>query len=365
MSGERTEAPTPRRRDEARRRGNVAKSQELVSTGVLLAAVVGLRLTGPALWEDLSAAVREGLKPPPAGDLTTSAVAAMGREAGVHALLAMLPLLAVLMAAGLALNLAQTGLLFTRSGLTPKLSRLNPGAGFKRIFSTEGVVALTRALAKMAVITLVVTFTMKAQLGEIATLSQASIPSAAARLAGLAFDVALRAGGVLFALALLDYAWQRRQHLRQLRMTKEEVRQELRESEGDPQVKAAIRRRRQALLNRMIAAVPKADVVVTNPTHYAVAIKYDPVGMPAPVVVAKGERLLALRIREVALKAGVPVVEEPPLARALYASVAVGGYIPANLFHAVAEVLAWVYALRRRAAEATRRLPGGIGVSTP
>jgi flagellar biosynthetic protein FlhB len=132
-------------------------------------------------------------------------------------------------------------------------------------------------------------------------------------------------------------------------MTVQEVRQEHKESEGDPHVKAAIRRRRQALLNRMIAAVPKADVVVTNPTHYAVAIKYDPVSMRAPVVVAKGQRLLAQRIKDVARKNGVPVLEEPPLARALFSAVQVGHPIPANLFHAVAEVLAWVYSLRARA----------------
>ena len=173
---------------------------------------------------------------------------------------------------------------------------------------------------------------------------------ATARLGVLAFDLALRGAIVLFLMAIADYAWQRRKWMNNLRMTKQEVKQEMRESDGDPQVKAAIRRKRQALMNRMIAAVPKADVIVTNPTHYAVALKYDPVTMGAPIVVAKGQDLLAKRIREVAKKAGVPILEEPPLARALYAAVPVGHNIPANLFHAVAEVLAWVYALRTKAA---------------
>jgi flagellar biosynthetic protein FlhB len=190
---------------------------------------------------------------------------------------------------------------------------------------------------------------MSARLDEIATLGQLSIAGATATMADIAFDIAFRAAGVLFVLTLADYAWQRRRHFGQLRMTVQEVRQEHKESEGDPHVKAAIRRRRQALLNRMIAAVPKADVVVTNPTHYAVAIKYDPVSMRAPVVVAKGQRLLAQRIKDVARKNGVPVLEEPPLARALFSAVQVGHPIPANLFHAVAEVLAWVYSLRARA----------------
>jgi len=184
-----------------------------------------------------------------------------------------------------------------------------------------------------------------------------SVAAATARLATLAFDIAIRAAGILFVMAVGDYAWQRRRYMKQLRMSKQELKEEMRETEGDPQVKAAIRRKRQALLNRMIAAVPKADVVVTNPTHYAVAIRYDPVTMQAPVVVAKGERLLAERIKEVARKAGVPILEEPPLARALFAAVPVGHPIPANLFHAVAEVLAWVYALRARMPFARRPAP--------
>jgi flagellar biosynthetic protein FlhB len=141
-------------------------------------------------------------------------------------------------------------------------------------------------------------------------------------------------------------------------MTKEELKQEMKESDGDPQIKAAIRRRRQQLMNRMIASVKTADVVVTNPTHFAVALKYDPVTMQAPMVVAKGADHLAKRIREIAMKNGVPILEEPPLARALHAQVPIGNFVPANLFHAVAEVLAWVYALRAKKPFARNRLAG-------
>ena len=168
------------------------------------------------------------------------------------------------------------------------------------------------------------------------------------KLARLSLDIALKSAAALFVLGAADYAWQRRQFLTHQRMTKEELTQEMKETDGDPFIKAQIRKRRQQMLQRMMQAVPDADIVVTNPTHYAVAIKYDPLTMAAPIVVAKGERLLALRIKEVALNAGVPILEEPPLARALFAAVPVGHPVPANLYRAVAEVLAWLYALRER-----------------
>lgn len=349
MAGERTEAPTPRRLREARQRGNVARSQELVSIGVLLAAVLAMRIVGPGMAGALRSMLSEGLANPQQEDFTTATAMQFGRDAGVRALLALAPLFAILALAGVALNVAQTGFMLSGTGLSPKLNRISPGTGFKRIFSVEGLIGFAKALLKMGVVAIVVWLTMRSRFDEIAALGTLCVGAGGTRLVALAFDVAIRAAVVLFVLALADYAWQRRRHLQQLRMTKEELKQEMRETEGDPQIKAAIRRRRMALMNRMIAQVPKADVVVTNPIHYAVALKYDPVTMPAPRVIAKGERLLAQRIKEVARKAGVPVLEEPPLARALFAAVPVGKYIPANLFHAVAEVLAWVYSLRAKA----------------
>ncbi len=362
MAGERTEAPSPKRLRDARQKGNVSKSQEVVSIGVLLAAVFALRALAPALFGNLRMLLVEDLGRPLQGDLTTSSVMDLGRTTATHALLGLLPFLAVLMLAAVALSVAQTGLVLSGAQLTPKLSHLNPGAGFKKIVSMEGLINLGKALAKMTVISLVVWMTMSSRMAEIVSLGQLAPSMAAGRLAALSFDIAVRAGVVLFILALLDYAWQRRKWMKSLMMSIEDVRQESRETEGDPQIKAAIRRRRQQLMNRMIAAVPNADVVVTNPTHYAVAIKYDPVTMRAPLVVAKGERLLAQRIKDVAQKAGVPVLEEPPLARALFAAVPVGGPVPANLFRAVAEVLAWVYNLRAKMP--TRRTrPSTVGAT--
>ncbi len=348
MAGERTEAPTPRRRQDARKKGNVAKSQELVGSGVLLAAVLAFRTIGPGIWSSLAGILHDGLAQRTSGDMTPDVAMGLGVEAAQRTLLALAPLFAILAITGIALNLSQTGLLLSGAALKPKFSRLNPANGAKRLISKQGAVEFAKAIAKMAAAGTVVAITLRGQLAQISGLGQMPPAAAGSVLASLAFDVALRGAIALFLVALLDWAWQRRQYMTKLRMSKEEVKQEMKESDGDPQVKAAIRRKRQQLMNRMISAVPRADVIVTNPTHYAVALKYDPVSMAAPMVIAKGEQLLAQRIKEVARRAGIPVLEEPPLARALYAAVPVGGYIPGNLFHAVAEVLAWVYALRTR-----------------
>lgn len=357
MAGERTEAPTPKRLRDARRQGDVAHSDEVVSIGVLLLAVLALKLLGPQLWNDMAAILAQDLGHP-VPELTRESAQQLARDSAWQMVRALLPLLGILAVAAVALNVVQTGPLLSGSRLKPQLSRVNPGAGLKRIFSFDGLFRLAKSLLKFVIVAVVVGFTLRGQLSDLAGLGALSVGAATAKLAALGFDIAFRAAGVLFLLALADYAWQRRQHLKRLRMTKHEVQQELKETDGDPQIKAAIRRRRQQLLNRMIAAVKTADVVVTNPTHYAVALKYDAVSMPAPMVVAKGQDYLALRIRDVAREAGVPVLEEPPLARALHASVQVGQYIPASLFHAVAEVLAWVYALRARAGRRTNPAQG-------
>lgn len=371
MSSERTEAPTPKKKQDARKKGQVSRSQDVVSMGVLLAAVIGLKIIGAALWQGMEGMVHDGLANPTGQPLTAASVLGMGRGYAERTLLLMAPLLAIIVIAGILLSVAQTGFLVSGAHLAPKMKNINPATGAKKIFSKEGAVNLLKSIAKMVTVAVVVWLTMQSRLSELTTLGEKDVSTSTAELAGIAVDMALRAAVVLFFLALLDYGWQRRQFMASLRMTKQEVRQELRETDGDPQIRGAIRRKRQELMNRMIAAVPKADVVVTNPTHFAVALKYDPVTMGAPIVVAKGADLLAKRIREVALKASVPVLEEPPLARALYGAVPVGHAIPANLFHAVAEVLAWVYALKTKSpagranADWARRGPAGTPPPSP
>lgn len=363
MAGEKTEAPTPKKLRDARKKGDVAKSQEIVSVGVLLAFAIGIRYVGPGMGEFMQESLRASLSTPAGDDFTTGSVYELGRQNATRMVLAMLPFFGLLAIAGVLLNVGQTGFMLTGEKLKPKPSHLDPRKGLKRIYGTEGLMNLGKTLAKMGTVAVVVGLTLRDRMEEITGFGQLSIPLAIGSTAEIAFDIALRTSVVLFILTLADWAWQRRQHFKRQMMTKEEVRREHKDSEGDPHIKAAIRRKRQAMLNRMIAAVPNADVIVTNPTHYAVAIKYDPVGMAAPVVIAKGQELLAQRIKEVARKAGVPVLEEPPLARALYRSVAVGAPIPANLYQAVAEVLAWVYALRERANKIGRRTLGTQGAN--
>ena len=345
MPGEKTEAPTPKRVRDARKRGQVSKSQEIVSIGVLLTAIVGLRLLGPGIGHSMEGMLRDSLVNPTSEDLTAKAANDMGRDWAQRAGLTLAPLMGLLMVAGVALNVGQTGFILSGEKLKPKMSHVNPAQGFKRIFATEGLINLAKALLKMGIVAAAVTMVMRKRMAEITTLGNVSIGVAIGRLVSIAFDIAIWSAVVLFVLTVADYAWQRRKHFKELQMTKDEVRQEMKETEGDPQIKGAIRRRRQALLNRMIAAVPKADVMVTNPTHFAVALRYDrwPGARRVWSRKASGfgpaDQGSGADVRR-------PVLEEPPLARALYAAVPVGHPIPANLFHAVAEVLAWVYSLR-------------------
>lgn len=347
MAGEKTEAPTPKRIRDARQKGQITRSQDLVGAGVLLFTVLVIKATGPGTWTKLQDIMRGGLLRTNSSDLTPSSVMALFQDSLWLMLQATMPLFAIGAVGAIVLNIGQGGLILSGKPLTPKMNRLNPLSGMKRIFlSPSAGVNLGKSIAKMVVIAVVVYIVLKGQMNDLVGLGTMSIPDATVVLGKLAFDIGLKSALALFLIGVGDYAWQRRQFFSQLKMTKEELKQEMKESDGDPHMKGLIRRRRQEMVNRMMTAVPTADIVVTNPTHYAVAIKYDPLTMAAPVVVAKGERLIAMRIKELALKSGVPVLEEPPLARALYASVDIGHPVPANLYRAVAEVLAWLYALR-------------------
>jgi len=248
----------------------------------------------------------------------------------------------------LASAVGQVGLLFTVRPITPSLDKLNPLNGLKRMFSARSLVQLVMGLAKMTVLTAVAYWTLKSRLGRLAGASLLPYEAMAQITIDFLFTLGIRLTTCLL-LAIIDWIYQRLKHEKELRMTKQEVREELKRMDGDPHVK---RRRRevqmQLALQRIRSAVPKADVVVTNPTSFAVAIQYDARTMSAPKVTAKGADLLAQRIRELAILHGVPIVERPPLARALYRSVEIGQEIPAAFYRAVAEVLAYVYELAGR-----------------
>jgi flagellar biosynthetic protein FlhB len=322
-----------------------------------LAGFLGLGLLGPGFWFEWLAMIRTAL--------TTESVPRVDEVLSFSATVSMqviqqaAPLLAIVFLAVLATMLAQIGLVFTWQPLSPSLSRINPWTGLQRLFSLRGLMHAAAAFMKLLVVAAVAYLTLVASA---VALTQASVLDHfdTVRLtSALAFRLAMQVGVALLILALLDYAWQRYRSERELRMTKEEVKDELRSMEGDPHIR---RRRRelqlQLAMQRLRKDVPKADVVVTNPTHVAVALQYDAQTMPAPKVIAKGADYAALRIRQIAKEFSIPIVERPPLARALHQSVDVGQYIPERLYKAIAEVLAYVY-------ELTGRSPRGVQATVP
>jgi len=343
---ERTEPATPRRREEARGRGQVARSADLSSAVILLAAVLELRFMGRPLAGSIfssASTVLEGL------DFVDGDPARLLSQFGgafSAVLLGFLPFVGILLAAALGANLAQVGFLFSAGPLTPDFNRIDPVSGFGRLVSLRGLVRILGGLLKVGAVALVVFWTLWAERIRLVELSGLGFEQILGAAVDLMMTMSLRAALVLLVLAIADYGFQKWQYERDLRMSKRELREELRRYEGDP----AIRERRRAIqqqlaLGRMMLGVPGATVVITNPTHLAVAIRYEK-SMDAPLVVAKGAEQLARRIRESALENGVPIVERKDLARALYRSVDVGQSIPPDLYQAVAEILAYVYRIK-------------------
>lgn len=356
---EKTEPPTPRRRQEARRKGQVARSQDLTAAVLLLSAFLSLGLLGPRIWYTLIAITAAGLtldKPIGPDDVVPFAGAA-----AVEAIKRLFPFLLILFLVPLAVLVAQVGFLFTLHPLMPSLSKISPIAGFKRLFSIRSLMMAVTNVGKLLVVGTVGYLTLAGSAGAIIYALTLGYHDMFSLGSSLMYGLGIRLAAALVILALLDLAWQRYRREQDLKMTKEEVKDELRSMEGDPQIK---RRRRevqlQLAMQRLNKEVPKADVVVTNPTHVAVAIRYDTDTMPAPTVVAKGADQIALRIRQIAAEFQIPIVQRPPVARALFESVDVGGYIPERLYKAIAEILAYVYELTGRSADGAR--PNLVGV---
>ncbi|MGI9473822.1 MAG: flagellar biosynthesis protein FlhB [Rubripirellula sp.] len=346
-SGDKKHSATERRRRQAREEGQVVRSQDLTSAGLLLAAVASLWLLGAPAAEHLASAITEALSTPRIASLETGDAANWLLAAAGRLAFAAVPMLLAMLVAGILVNLTQTGFIFSTKKLTPKLSHISPLSGVKRIASLQGMARLGFGLFKVAVIAVVAYFALRHYSDAILGLAMQSVPQIASTLFDCLLGTCVWIGGALFVLAILEYAFQKWKHEQDLMMTDQEIRDELKETEGDPQV--AARRRmvqRQLMMQRAESEVPKADVVVSNPTELAIAIQYDPLTMPAPVVLAKGAGVLAQKIRRLALENGVPVVERKPLAQVLYKTVEVGDVIPADHYQAVAEVLRYVYQLQ-------------------
>ncbi len=343
---DKTEAPTPKRLQEARRRGQVSRSQDLSGVMVLLGGVLLLRFMGGRMTDGITGAMTGAFTTLDSHDLTVNALTRDSSQALWLLAQILLPFLLALALIAVAANVLQSVPVLTLHPLKPQGQRINPAANAKRIVGKDGLMALARSLLKVGVVGAVVFVAIRARQEEFLTLGEQTTAAGAAHLARMAFDVVLTGGAALLAVGVLDYLWQRRRFLQQLRMSKQEVQDELRQTEGDPTVKGRFRQMRRSFFNRMMANVPKATVVITNPTHLAVALRYDPVEMEAPVVVAKGERLMAQRIKQIAQEHHIPIWEDKPLARALYRGAPLNRPIPSHLFQAVAEVMAFLFRLR-------------------
>lgn len=350
---EKREAPTQRRREQARRRGQVFRSVELSGAITLLVVFGALHFLAPAITVEVATWTRRFLSEP-VRDWTMADLQAMAGSAALLWARVSLPLLALGAALALGLGLLQTGFAFSGAGLVPKFSHLSPVRGFQRIFSLRSTVEFIKSMLKLAVLTAIAFLTIRDAALSFPLLVELDPAASATTVAGWVDRLGWRTGLAFVALAAGDFFYQRWEHERNLRMTRGEVREEAKEMEGDPQIRGQRRRRQRELARqRMIQEVARAQVVVTNPDHFAVALRYDPEKEATPMVVAKGKGYLAQRIKEAARRHAVTVVEDPPLARALYRAVEVGRPIPEELYQAVAEVLAFVWRLKGYRAPAT------------
>lgn len=346
---EKTEQATPRKREKAREEGQVARSMELNSVVIVTIGLATVYLFGPALCAHLMGSMRHTFAESArttidAGSVHRFITGQMGQFAVMLG-----PVLLVLAVLAYLINVAQVGIMFSTKPLELKLDKISMAKGFKRVMSKRSLMELIRDLIKTTLIAIVAYQTIVGWLPNMMTTGDMSIGAIAATLGRLSLLLTLKIAVVLFLIAALDFAFQRFDMASNLRMTRQEVREELKETEGNPLTKSRVRQiQREMARKRMMAEIPKADVVVTNPTHIAVALQYDPKTMPAPMVLAKGQRLIAERIKEIAAAHEVPIVENKPLARSLFKLVDVGAYIPATLYRATAEVLAYIYRLKQK-----------------
>jgi len=357
---ERTESASPQRLEKAREEGQVVQSRELATFVVLMTSGAALWMMASNLGQAMSNIVRGGLQFNPAIARDSAHVMAQLSNQFFDAALALAPFLLLVVVAALASPLLLRGWLFSTKALAPKFNRLNPFSGIKRMFSRQGLIELVKSLAKVGLLGGVAAWLIWSNVGAIYSLSQESPPHAIQHMGDIVGRMFLLISGTMIFIVVIDLPYQIWSHYNKLKMSKEELRREAKESEGDPYLKARIRaQQREVARRRMMSEIPTADVVVTNPTHYAVALKYSEGKMGAPRVVAKGADAVAAKIRELAAENNVPLLEAPPLARALFRHTELGDEIPATLYAAVAEVLAYVFQLRHY------RQVGGAYPTTP
>ncbi len=355
---ERTEEPTPRRLEEARKKGQIPRSRELNTFAVVMAGVAGCGFLGPHMARGLEQILRANFRLDREDVFQPRAILEHSLAALIDGLSLLTPFLALMVAVAFVAPVLLGGWVVSWESLQPRFDKLNPLAGFKRMFSVRGLVELVKSLLKVVLLTAVAFLVFRGFGDEALRLVDEGLHPALARGLDFLWFASLLLVSALAVVVAVDVPYQLWDHRRKLKMTLQEIKDEFKESEGRPEVKSKIRQlQRERAQQRMMEEVPKADVVITNPVHFAVALRYDQARGGAPQVVAKGVDLVAARIRELAAQAGVPLVAAPPLARALYYSTQLEQEIPEGLYLAVAQVLAYVYQLRAARGSGERPAP--------
>lgn len=349
FSVKKTEEATPKKKDEARKKGQIARSADLPGSLILIFVFMSFIMMGNYFKTHIMMLFGNLFEDWLLMDVTTGNIMSLFNDVAIEMLLILLPIFAVTVLVGVLGNVVQYGFLLTGDPLKMKLSKLNPINGFKQIFSAKTVVEFLKSVLKLLIVAVLVYMTISKEWNRILVLASLPIQQIFSFTAGLTIKLGIEIGVVLAVLALADFFYQRYEHNKSLRMSKQDIKDEYKKSEGDPIIKSRIReRQRKMAMQRMMQEVPKADVIITNPTHFAIALKYDATKMEAPRIIAKGMDHVALRIREIAKENGVVTMENKPLARALYERAEIGDVIPPDLFQAVAEVLAYVYKMKGR-----------------
>lgn len=353
FAGEKTEPATEKKRQEATQQGNVAKSQDLASVIILLAGFLMLRFYGSELYGICGEYMRYVLSNAIHTQLNLGETIMLFNQLIYLLIRVLLPFFVAIMLSAVAANMIQTGFLFRLDPMIPNIDRLNPISGLQNVFSWKLVAELVKSVLKILIVSYIPYATIREEMPTIIRFIQLEPLPAMIILLRIIFYMGIKIIMVLLALALADWAFQKWRHEENLKMSKEEIKEEYKQREGDPRVKQKIReKQRQAANRKMMDEVPKATVVVTNPTHIACALKYEPQQQGAPVVVAMGAGMIARRIKEIATENNVPIFENKPLARALYKMVEVGDEIPSDLYGAVVEILTQVYRMKNQAAQA-------------
>lgn len=348
FAGEKTEEPTAKRQQEARSKGQIPRSVEVNSVLVILLAFVTLRFLGQFMYEQMIGYMRVIFMQLVMPDMTITTTLDLFANGSLVLAKTCLPVLFVVLITSLVINYLQVGFVFTFEPLMPSLGKLDPLAGFQRLFSKRSLVELVKSIIKIVIIGYFIFRFIGQETLRVPSMIDMELIDSFQFAGNLIMDLIYQISGVMIVLAILDYLYQGWQHKESLKMSKDEVKEESKQSEGNPEVKSKIKEKQRAMaMRRMMQEIPKASVVVTNPTHYAVALQYEK-DMGAPVVVAKGQDLVAQRIKKIAREHSVAIVENKPLARILYSSTDLGETIPQDLYQAVAEVLAYVYRLKKR-----------------